>query len=149
MTTNGSIEIDRPIEAVFDYTVNNVPEWSDTVVEEKVIEQTPDGVGSRFHVLTRDPGGKEMPLDGTVTLNERPTAQTVVMVGKQFDIEASYTFEDLGGRTRVNLVSVVTPNGFKMKLMFLMVGWLGKRAGCKALQKELASLKEKAESRPA
>lgn len=135
--------------AVFDYTVNNIPEWSLTVVEETVTEQTPDGVGSRFHVLTCDPGGKEMPFDGTVTLNEPPTARTVVMIGGQFDIEASYTFEDLGGRTRVSLVSVVTPKGFMMKLMFLVVGPLGKRAGCKAIEKELACLKEKVESRPA
>jgi len=47
------------------------------------------------------------------------------MIGRQFDIEASYTFEDLGGRTKVNLISVVTPKGFMMKLMFLVVDWLG------------------------
>jgi hypothetical protein len=99
--------------------------------------------------LLRKHGGKQMEFDGTVPLNERPTAQTVVMIGKQFDIEGSYTFEDLGRRTRVNLVSVVTPKGFMMKLMFLMVGPLGKRAGCKALEKELASLREKVEGRPA
>ena len=84
-----------------------------------------EGVGSRFHVLTRDLGGKQMEFDGTVTLNERPRAQTSVMIGRQFDIEASYTFEDLGGRTKVNLISVVTPKSFMMKLMFLVVGWLG------------------------
>lgn len=88
-----------------------------------------------------------MEFDDTLMLNERPTAQTTVMIGRQFDIEASYTFEDLGGRTKVNLISVVTPKGFMMKLMFLVVGWLGKRAGCKALQKELASFKEKVEAR--
>ena len=147
MITMGNIEIDKPIEEVFDYTVNNVPEWSDTVVEEKVIEQTPDGVGSRFHVVTRDPGGKSMEFDGTVTLNQRPTAQTVVMIGKQFEIEAAYTFEDIGGRTRGDLTSIVTPKGFVMKLMFFVVGGLGKRAGCKALEKELASLKVKVEAR--
>ena len=147
MITTGNIEIDKPIGEVFDYTVNNVPEWSDTVVEEKVIEQTPDGVGSRFRVVTRDPGGKSMEFDGTVTLNQRPTAQTVVMIGKQFEIEAAYTFEDIGGRTRVDLTSIVTPKGFVMKLMFFVVGGLGKRAGCKALEKELASLKEKVEAR--
>ena len=84
-----------------------------------------EGVGSRFHVLTRDLGGKQMEFDGTVTLNERPRAQTSVMIGRQFDIEASYTFEDLGGRTKVNLISVVTLKGFMMKLIFLVVGWLG------------------------
>ena len=147
MITTGNIEIGKPIGEVFDYTVNNVPEWSNTVVEEKVIEQTPDGVGSRFRVVTRDPGSKSMEFDGTVTLNQRPTAQTVVMIGKQFEIEAAYTFEDIGGRTRGDLTSIVTPKGFVMKLMFFVVGGLGKRAGCKALEKELASLKEKVEAR--
>ncbi len=69
------------------------------------------------------------------------------MIGRQFDIEASYTFEDLGGRTKVNLISVVTPKSFMMKLMFWRSAGWGKRAGCKALQKELASLKEKVEAR--
>jgi hypothetical protein len=69
------------------------------------------------------------------------------MIGKQFEIEAAYTFEDIGGRTRVDLTSIVTPKGFVMKLMFFVVGWLGKRAGCKALEKELASLKVKVEAR--
>ena len=147
MITTGNIEIGKPIGEVFDYTVNNVPEWSDTVVEEKVIEQTPDGVGSRFRVVTRDPGSKSMEFDGTVTLNQRPTAQTVVMIGKQFEIEAAYTFEDIGGRTRVDLTSIVTPKGFVMKLMFFVAGGLRKRAGCKALEKELASLKVKVEAR--
>ena len=146
MKTVASIEIDRPIETVFDYTVNNVSDWSETVVEETVVEETPDGVGSRFHMLTRDPGGKEMPFDGTVTLNEQPTAHTVVMIGEKFDIEASYTFDDLGGRTRVNMVSIVTPKSLGMKLMILLFGWLGKRSGCKALESEFACLKKKVEA---
>jgi len=38
-----------------------------------------------------------MEFDGVVTRHEPPTAHTVVMKGKQFDIEAEYSFEDLGG----------------------------------------------------
>ncbi len=41
----------------------------------------------------------------------------------------------------------MTPKGFMMEMMFLVFGWRGKRGGCKALKEELASLKEKIESR--
>ena len=43
-----SIEIDRPIGEVFDYTNHNVAESSITVVEDEVIEDREGGVGSTF-----------------------------------------------------------------------------------------------------
>ena len=39
MRTSGSIEIDKFIEMVFEYTNNNVAEWSPIVVEDEVIEK--------------------------------------------------------------------------------------------------------------
>jgi hypothetical protein len=39
MRTSGSVEIDKPIEVVFEYTNNNVAEWSTIVVEDEVIEK--------------------------------------------------------------------------------------------------------------
>ena len=39
MQTSGSVEIDKPIEVVFEYTNNNVAEWSTIVVEDEVIEK--------------------------------------------------------------------------------------------------------------
>jgi hypothetical protein len=39
MLTSGSVEIDKPIEVVFEYTNNNVAEWSTIVVEDEVIEK--------------------------------------------------------------------------------------------------------------
>lgn len=43
MKSEISIEIDRPIAEVFEYTNNNVPEWSDTVVSDEVIEEKEGG----------------------------------------------------------------------------------------------------------
>jgi hypothetical protein len=145
MQTEMSVEIERPIEEVFDYTVNNVAEWSVIVVEEEIINSTPEGVGSTFRIVTDD-RGQRMEFDGVITRHEPPTGQTVVMKGKQFDIEADYRFDDLGGRTRVTQRSTVKGKGV-VKVMFLLFGWLMRKSSCNALEKELACLKMLIETR--
>jgi hypothetical protein len=139
MRTQGSVEIAKPIAEVFAYTTEHVAEWSSIVVEDVVIEEKPDGVGTMFRTVTEDRGTR-MEFAGVVTRHEPPTAQTVVLKGKYFNIEAAYTFEDLGGRTRVTQVSDVTPKGM-LKVFFALFGWLMKKGGCDAQRKELENLK--------
>ena len=43
MQTTMSVEIDRPINEVFDYTIHNVAEWSIIVVKDEVIDEKPEG----------------------------------------------------------------------------------------------------------
>jgi hypothetical protein len=145
MQTQGSVEIDRPIQEVFDYTTNNVAEWSNIVVEDQVIDKKPEGVGTTFRLVTED-RGRRMLFVGVVTRHEPPTTHAVLMKGKYFGMEADYSFEDLGGRTRVTQRSTVTAKGF-MKVMFLLMGWLMKKSSCDALEKELLNLKRLAEKR--
>ena len=140
MKTEARIEIDRPVELVFQLTNDHVPEWSEVVVEEEMLEKKPGGVGSRFRTVTAD-RGRRMDFDGTVTQFDPPVLSAVELTGKSFDIEAEYQFEDLGGgRTCVTQTSVVRPKGF-MKVMFFLLGWMMKSSSCKAVQKELESLK--------
>ena len=87
-----------------------------------------------------------MEFDGVVTLQEAPTAHTVIMTGKQFDIEAEYRFENLGGRTRVTERSTVNGKGL-VKVMFMLFGWLMWKSSCTALENELLNLKKLLESR--
>ena len=64
-----------------------------------------------------------------------------------FDIDVMYAFEDLGGsRTRVTQASVVHPKNPAMRIIFGLFGWLMRKGGCQAAQKELESLKAKAEA---
>jgi len=58
MKQQASVEIDRPIEEVFQYTNNNVAEWSLTDVEDEVIEEKPDRVGSTFVASPRITAGE-------------------------------------------------------------------------------------------
>ena len=64
-------------------------------------------------------------------------------------MEAAYTFESLGeGHARVTQNSDVTPKGF-LKVFFFLFGWLMKKGGCGAQQKELENLKRLCEAREA
>ena len=146
MQSSCAVEIDKPIEAVFDYTNKNVAEWSSCVVEDVMIEEKNDGgLGTKFCTVTEE-RGRRMEFPGEVTHYEPPTASTVVLVGDSFDIEAAHTFESLDeGRTRVTQNSDVTPKGF-LKVFFFLFGWLMKKGGCEAARKELENLKRKCEA---
>lgn len=139
MRNEGSIEIDRPIDEVFRVTNDHVAEWSIIVVENEVLDEKPDGVGTTFRTVTEE-SGKRMEFQGVVTRHEPPRASAIHMTGQMFDIDVEYYFEDLGGRTRVTQRSNVAGKGF-FKVFLFLFGWLMNKSSCKALDKELESLK--------
>ena len=147
MWTSSSIEIDRPIDEVFDYTMNNVVEWSIMVVEDEVIEETPNGVGTTFRNVTEE-NGKRMEFLGRVTRHERPTCEAIHLTGEYFDIEAEYHFEELSSaRTKVTQKSQAHGKGFFGKLMVFTCGFLMHFMAKKSINSELESLKQHAENR--
>lgn len=146
MQTAGSIEIERPIDEVFRLTNEHVAEWSIIVVEDEVLEEQPGGVGTTFRTVTED-NGRRMEFQGVVTRHDPPHASAVQLTGEMFDIETEYTFEDLGGRTRVTQGAQVTGKGFFKWFMFLF-GWLMNRSHCKATGNELNNLKKFCEEHP-
>jgi hypothetical protein len=144
MQSERSIEIDRPIDQVFRLTHEDVAQWSIVVVEDEVIEEKPGGVGTTFRTVTED-HGKRMEFQGVITAYDPPYAFAVELTGQMFDIEAAYTFEALGSRTKVTQFSKVQGKGF-MKLFFLACGWMMNKANCDAQDKELNSLKQYCET---
>ena len=144
MRNEASVEIDRPIDEVFPLTNNHVAEWSLTVVEDELLDETPGGVGTTFRVVTED-HGKRMEFAGIVTACDPPHLHASHLAGASFDIDVEYRFEDLGGRTRVTQVSHVQGKGL-MRLMLGCCGWMMKKSSCDAAQKELDSLKQFCES---
>lgn len=86
MKSEVSIEINRPIADVFRLTVEHVAEWSIIVVEDTVIDQKPEGVGTTFLSVTEE-RGKCMEFQGLVTRHDPPYASSVQLTGGMFDIE--------------------------------------------------------------
>ncbi len=146
MRNEGSVEIDRPIDDVFRLTNDHVAEWSIIVVENEVLDEKPEGVGTTFRTVTED-HGKRMVFQGVVTRHDPPHASAVQLTGDMFDIETEFTFEDISGRTRVTQRANVTGKGF-FKLFMFLFGWLMNKSSCKALENELNSLKRFCEEHP-
>jgi len=146
MKSSTSVEIDRPIAEVFEYTTNNVAEWSRTVVSDEVIEEkNGGGVGTIFKVVTEE-NGRPMEFHGIVTEYDPPTRSVVHLKGSMFEIDAAYDFESLDyQRTRVTQHSTVTGKGF-LKIVFSLFGWLMVKAGAKAQEAELVNLKRMLEA---
>ena len=79
--SEGSVEIDRPIDEVFRLTCDHVAEWSTIVVEDDVVETTSEGVGSTFRTVTMD-RGKRRESEGVITRLDPPRFHRSMMMGK-------------------------------------------------------------------
>ncbi len=143
MKSEASVEIDRPIDEVFDCAVRKVVDWCSIVVSDEVVNETPDMIGTTFKTVTND-RGREMVFDGQVIEHAPPNRHVVEMTGKQFDVKAEYSFEDIGGRTLVTERCEVKGKGF-FRFMFIIMGWLMRKASCRDLARELENLKNFAE----
>lgn len=141
MKTTGHIDIDKPIAEVFTYTTENPEEWVSIIVSDEIINETPDIVGTTFRTVTEE-HGKQLTFEGTITANDPPNSHSSKLVGKQFDIDITQTFEALDdNRTRFTQISEVHPKGF-LKIVFALFGWMMNKPNCDALDKELQVLKK-------
>ncbi|MGB7343630.1 MAG: SRPBCC family protein [Pirellulaceae bacterium] len=146
MKTELSIIIDRPIEEVFDYTLNESPKWSKSIVSDELVEDVNGGgVGTKFRMVTEE-NGKQMIFRGEVTRWNRPHVARSFLTGDSFDIDVEYRFENMGYRTQVTQESRVLPKGIALKVVFLTAGWMFKGIGKRALMKDFETLKQQLES---
>ena len=139
MESKISIEIECPIESVFRITNEQVAEWSSIVVANNVLDEGQRGLGTRFQTITEDQGVR-LVFDGVVTCYEPPFKSGAKLIGKMFDIETEFQFEETFGKTRVTQTAEVRGKGFFGVYMFLF-GWFMKRGQCRASTNELENLK--------
>lgn len=141
MKSIGSVEINCPIDVVFDRTINHVEDWCTIVVSDEVVQDCNNGdIGTTFRTITEEKG-RRMEFDGRVTRHSPPHAHSIHMVGDGFEIEVDYDFDDLMGGTRVTQTSTVHGKGV-FKLIFAVLGWAMKRSHCKTTEEQLGILKQ-------
>jgi uncharacterized membrane protein len=144
MRVEESIEIDRPMEEVFDYVadVGNYPEWMEHTLE--VRKETPGTPqeDDRFTVAIKSVGRRfETPYVRTAyEPNRRYTDRAVG--GPIPDQQWDYTFEKISDGTRLTRAVEAEPGGI-LKLLEP----LQKRAVRRQLGKDLETLKDLLEAR--
>ena len=139
MRSEESVEIDRPLEEVFSYVANpeNLPEWSNLVLEVRKDAEGQLQEGDRFSVVAKFLGRRfETPFE--VSAHEPPRRHSDGSMGGPFEQEYIYTFEETaGGKTRLTHVVEAEPGGF-----FRLVGPLLERAGSRQFRADLQILKD-------
>ncbi len=139
MRIEETVEIDRPLEEVFDYVANpeNLPVWSSIVLEVHKEAQGELREGDRFTTVAKFLGRRfETPME--VTSHEPPRQHSDRSTGGPFEQEYTYTFEQTaGGPTRLTQVAEGEPGGF-----FRLVGPLLEMAGKRQFRADLQTLKD-------
>ena len=142
-----SIEIDAPRKTVFDFLADekNIRKIVPNLVDEGMIEETPDKVGSTFwHVYEEK--GRKMKMTGTVTEHDEPTRMAVKMSGPIFRLEVRYDLEELGpDKTRLSQWSKATFRHV-FKLMGLLFGKKMEAEGKQVQEENFARMKATIES---
>ncbi|MFJ4466810.1 SRPBCC family protein [Streptomyces sp. NPDC089424] len=116
-----TVEIDRPVQAVFDYLADgrNDPQFSPRVLRIERVPDTPTGVGTVFRSTVKDAGMKSA-REFRITTFEPPARIRWAEVSKNSVTarEGGYDLEALdGGRTRVRIHNVLEAHGLVGKLL--------------------------------
>lgn len=142
ITNEVSIFINRPIEQVFEYTVDgyNLHNWQSGFFEHELLTEGPKRVGTRVREV-RQVGPRKAEIQAEVTafeLNKRFATKTST---KPY-VTVNYTFESENGGTRIDYKFTMVTNGL-MRLIEPMIA-----RGIKSdSQKDLEKLKNILESK--
>ncbi|MEV7991855.1 SRPBCC family protein [Streptomyces sp. NPDC086077] len=118
-----TVEIDRPVQAVFDYLADgrNDPQFSPRVLRIERVPDAPTAVGTVFRSTVKDAGMKTA-REFRITDLEAPVRIRWAEVSKNSVTarEGGYDLEPLdGGRTRVRLHNVLEGHGLGKLLVGL------------------------------
>lgn len=145
MAITRTIEIDAPIERVFDLVdkPENLRRWIDGLEETTYLDE-PDPaspVGTRFKQRIRE-GGRVAEYEGEVTAYEKPRHLGVRIGNTRFEMDVDYRFSERGDGVRLDYTATAIPTSAIASVMNVLFGWLGTRIA----RKQLAKLKLVAES---
>ncbi|GAA3588670.1 SRPBCC family protein [Streptomyces osmaniensis] len=118
-----TFEVDRPVEAVFDYLADgrNDPQFSPRVLKIERVPDTPTAVGTVFRSSVKDAGMKTA-REFRITELQAPTKIRWAEVSKNIVTasEGGYDLEPLGeGRTQVRIHNVLEGHGIGKLLVGL------------------------------
>jgi uncharacterized membrane protein len=143
MRIEESVEINRPLDKVYEYVANpeNLPEWTGTVIETQKDTPGPLLEGSTFTSVGKFLGRRvESPFE--VTAHQSSRLHSHKSTGGPLPTEWTLTFEEVAGGTRYTQVAEGEPGGF-----FGLVGPLLERVGRRQLRTDLENLKDLLEAR--
>ena len=123
----GQIDIDRPVEEVFDFVADerNEPRYNPRMRRADKISEGAIGVGTRYRAETASMG-RAVPMVIEVTEYERPRRLASMTHMSSMDIGYTLTFEPVPEGTRMRWAGDLAPHGI-LKVMGQLVALMGRR----------------------
>ena len=143
ITVETSIEIRRPVEAVFAFVSDphNEPQWERTVKEIRVTPDGPPAVGTKVTKVGSFLGVK-LEATNEITALEHNRSLSFKGTSGPASMEGTFRFEAVGEGTRLSGTFQVEPGG-----LFKMAGPLFASQARKQMEADLQRLKELLEAR--
>jgi len=122
----GSIEIDRPLEEVFDFVADqrNEPLYNPEITTSRKVTEGPIGVGTMFQTVSLS-GGTPIEAVIEVTGFDRPHLMASTTHLSSMDLDGGLTFDEIPNGTRMSWSYDVHPNG-PLLWMKPLVGMIGR-----------------------
>ena len=129
ITASSSVEIEKPVSEVFEFVTDcrNEPKWHSDAIEASQIGEGALAVGTKQRWLLKFMGRREMMMEVTrlePDRREELTARTALM-GMAPTI--TYSFEQVGTRTRFTRSVQMDPQGVGKLMKPMMRGMVPKR----------------------
>jgi carbon monoxide dehydrogenase subunit G len=123
----GSIEIHRPVEEVFDFVSDqrNEPLYNPEMTSSEKVTDGPIGVGTRFRATTQS-RGRPLEMVIEVTGLERPRRMDSTTHLSSMDLDGGLTFQPSPGGTQLRWTWNLRPRGV-LGLLGPLVGAVGRR----------------------
>ena len=120
-----SIDINAPVDKVFEYSTNNEndPAWMEEVVKVRKTSDGPVGVGSTF-INYGEFLGRGFEDSHEIVEYDPNTSMTVVQKTGRVPFEANYLYRPLEGGTRFSMHIEAEPGGFFKLATPLLRRWL-------------------------
>jgi carbon monoxide dehydrogenase subunit G len=142
----GSVEIRRPVETVFEFLsdLGNAPKWQRGVIESRRTSEGPMRVGTQFRETVRTMGMRFEALC-EVTAFDPPRKFSMTADGRLIHYEGDFHFEPIAGgeATRLSVSASI-----KMKGLWRVLEWMAGREIRKESLAELEGIKNALEAGP-
>ncbi len=147
MKSSTTTIINAPVAMVFLWLEDDerLRQWVPNIIEDEVLVETPEKVGSRFRQVYLE-GGKEMEMIGEITEYTLDERMRVYIIGDMFDLDVDYWLKPLSDdQTELTQNTIIKFKGV-MKIIAPIFGVLSKFSSKDPQAQAHAKLKEMAEA---
>jgi len=137
-----TIDINSTPEIVFSWlgTPERAMMWQTSVSKTEILHETPNMIGTTFREVVEE-NGRRVEMNGVVTDYRKDQVLAMHLDSKYNNVDVEYRLEEIGGRTRLTMISNIRLRSF-LRVLSIILWPAFKKKLLGQLNREYASLKE-------